>query len=78
MFRLPNKCGHIHCSLSLSDCPVRETYRALDIHEVRVGRLYESLQLVGLLLKSVGRVQEINSQLLLKKSDGPKEMLDSS
>jgi len=33
--------------------------RALDVHEVGVGRLYESLQLVGLLLKSVGRVHSI-------------------
>jgi hypothetical protein len=44
-----------------------KTYRALDVHEVGVGRLHESLQLVGLLLKSVGGVQEINSQLLMRK-----------
>lgn len=36
---------------------------ALDVHEVRVGRLYESLELVGALLVLDGGVKKIDGQL---------------
>lgn len=37
---------------------------ALDVHEKRVGRLYEPLQLVRPLLVRRGRVQQINGERL--------------
>jgi hypothetical protein len=38
--------------------------RALDVHEVRVGRLHQSLKLVGALFLFNGRVEEIDGQLV--------------
>lgn len=38
---------------------------ALDIHEVRVGALYETLELVRVLFVLNGGVQEIDGQLLM-------------
>lgn len=37
--------------------------RALDVHKVGVGRLYESLELVGALLVLDGGVKKIDGQL---------------
>lgn len=44
-----------------------QTTRTLDIHEVGVGRLNKSLELVGTLLVFNRRVKKINGQLLKKK-----------
>lgn len=43
-----------------------QTTRTLDIHEVGVGRLNKSLELVGTLLVFNRRVKKINGQLLKK------------
>jgi hypothetical protein len=40
-----------------------QTTRALDIHEVRVGRLHKSLKLVGALLVFNRGVKKIDGQL---------------
>jgi hypothetical protein len=52
----------------VSDTPslrtTQEHTRALDIHEERVGRLHEALELVLLLLMGSGRVQQINGESL--------------
>ena len=47
---------------------VRRT-RALDIHEVRVRRLYKSLELVLFLLGLDGGVEEINGERLSKVTE---------
>ena len=46
---------------------VRRT-RALDIHEIRVGGLHKTLELVAALLVLGGRVKEVDSKRLGKKA----------
>lgn len=50
--------------------------RALDIHEVGVRRLYESLELVPFLLGLEGRVKEIDCERLSRVIEGslPRQM----
>jgi hypothetical protein len=43
--------------------------RALDIHEIRVGRLHQAFQLVLSLLRLDGRVEEVDGELNEEKRD---------
>ena len=45
---------------------VHKHTRALDIHEVGVGGLYETLELMPPLLRLGGGVQEVNSESLTR------------
>ena len=64
MFKQPRKDNSLIQNLSKLR-KINKLTRTLNVHEVRVGRLHKSLELVRALLVFNGRVKKIDGQLII-------------